>query len=129
MSALLSRQLLLFLVVGGLQLLVDWSVFVGLTLAGVPIAPANLLGRALAAVLGFWLNGRYTFADGVQARLDGRHKLRFLIAWLLLTMLSTGALSMVEAQAGLQMAWLAKPMVEAVMAAIGFVVWRQWVFR
>ena len=25
--------------------------------------------------------------------------------------------------------WLAKPAVEALVAAIGFIVWRQWVFR
>ncbi len=29
----------------------------------------------------------------------------------------------------LQMLWLAKPVVEALVAALGFIVWRQWVFR
>ncbi len=129
MQFALSRQLFLFLLVGGLQLLVDWAVFVLLTYLGLPLVAGNIGGRVTGALLGFWLNGRYTFAHGGQPRLDGMHLRRFIVAWLLITVLSTGLLSLVEHQFDLRAAWIAKPAVEALMALVGFGVWRQWVYR
>lgn len=129
MTVALSRQLLLFLLIGALQLLLDWAVFVALTQAGLPLVAGNVCGRVAGACLGFWLNGRYTFAHGGRPRLDRVHRRRFILAWGLLTALSTGLLAGVELRFDLRAAWLAKPLVEAVMALIGFVVWRQWVFR
>jgi len=126
----LSRQLLLFLLVGAAQVALDWAVFVALTHAGVAVAVGNVIGRICGACLGYWLNGRYTFAGS-----DGRPRLgpvqlrRFITAWLLLTALSTLLVWMVAGRFSLQMAWLAKPAVEALIAVIGFVVWRQWVYR
>lgn len=125
----MTRQLLLFLLIGGLQVLVDWTVFVLTTHLGLSLVTGNLAGRVSGALLGFWLNGRYTFAHGGQPRLDSLHLRRFIIAWLLMTTLSTLLLWAVEQRFDLQAAWLAKPAVEALMALIGFVVWRQWVYR
>jgi len=104
-------------------------VFIGLSALGLPVIPANVVGRVAGATLGFWLNGRYTFADQGRPRLSGQHLRRFVIAWSLLTALSSALLYLVEARSNLHMAWLAKPLVEALNAAIGFVVWRQWVYR
>jgi len=129
MSPVLTRQLLLFLLVGGVQVLLDWALFVALTHAGLPLATGNLTSRACAAALGFWLNGRYTFAAQGRARLDSVHLRRFILAWLVLAALSTLLLAGVAQRFDLRAAWLAKPAVEAMMAALGFVVWRQWVFR
>jgi putative flippase GtrA len=125
----LTRQLFLFLVIGAVQVLLDSSVFVLLSLAGLPVAPSNVAGRICGACLGFYLNGRFTFADAGRPRLDKAHLGRFIVAWLLLTALGTVLLVCVERQFDLRAAWLAKPAVEAFLAAIGFVVWRQWVFR
>jgi len=129
MFRLLARQLVAFALVGAAQVLLDWSVFVALTHAGIAVAPANVVGRVSGACLGFWLNGRYTFATQGRPRLDREHLLRFAAAWIALTVLSTVLVSQVAGRFDLQAAWLAKPAVEAAMAAIGFVVWRQWVFR
>ena len=129
MFRLLARQLIVFALVGAAQVLLDWSVFVALTHAGAAVAPANILGRISGACLGYWLNGRYTFAAQGRPRLDREHLLRFAIAWTVLTLLSTLLVAQVAVRVDLQAAWLAKPVVEAAMAAIGFVVWRQWVFR
>lgn len=129
MSRPLSRQLLLFLIIGGIQVLVDWAMFVTLTYAGLPLVAGNLAGRASGACLGYWLNGRYTFAADGRARLDRVHMTRFIFAWLVLTALSTLLLSGVVHRFDLRAAWLAKPAVEALMAMLGFVVLRQWVFR
>jgi putative flippase GtrA len=125
----LTRQIAIFLVVGGVQLALDSAVFIGLSALGLPVIPANIAGRVSGATLGFWLNGRFTFADRGQARLSGRHLRRFVVAWSLLTALSSALLYLVEARSNLQTAWLAKPVIEAVNAAIGFVIWRQWVYR
>jgi putative flippase GtrA len=123
------RQVGLFLLVGLAQIALDTTVFVSLSALGLPVTPSNFLGRVSGASLGFWLNGRYTFADQGRARLSGVHLRRFAIAWLLLTALSTLTLQVIVSQHDLHDAWLAKPFVEALIAAIGFVVWRQWVFR
>jgi len=125
----ISRQALLFLAVGVAQLLLDSAVFVLLTAFGLPLVPGNILGRVAGACLGYWLNGRYTFARAGEPQLQRRHLWRFVVAWSGLTLLSTALLALVEPLAGLSGAWLAKPFVEALMAAIGFVLWRQWVYR
>ena len=127
--AALSRQIVVFLVVGALQLAVDSTVFIGLSALGLAVIPANVAGRVTGATLGFWLNGRYTFATPGRLRLSGLHLRRFIIAWLLLTALSSALLYVIEARSGLHATWLAKPVVEGINAMIGFVVWRQWVFR
>jgi hypothetical protein len=46
-----------------------------------------------------------------------------------LTALSTVLVTVVAARLGLQMAWLAKPLVEACLAVVSFLVSRHWVYR
>jgi putative flippase GtrA len=125
----LSRQGLLFVVVGGLQLAVDSLLFVGLTWMGIPVSPSNLAARAGAAGLGFWLNGRFTFSSGNQSRLGSRRFSRFVIVWVGLTIVSTIVLSMLADALGLEWAWLAKPLVEVVLALLSFFLQRHWVYR
>jgi len=123
------RQVGLFLIIGIAQVALDTCVFVAVTWLGLPVAPGKFLGRISGATLGFWLNGRYTFADQGRPRLSGRHLRRFIFAWLLLTALSMLILQTAAAHVALPYVWLLNPAVEALMAAIGFVVWRQWVYR
>ena len=125
----LVRQGGSFLVVGLLQLLLDWMVFVGVTALGVPAVPGNIAGRVAGALLGFWLNGRVTFAHDGQARLGWRRLGRFLAVWVPLTLLSTLAVSGVSSALGLQLAWLAKPLVEGLLAVVAFFLWRHVVYR
>ena len=86
-------------------------------------------GRTSAATLGFWLNGRYTFADGQGSRLGWRRFARFWMLWLVMTALSTLLVAMVETRLGLRWAWLAKPVVEAGLAVANFFLMRRLVFR
>ena len=125
----LTRQGSWYLAIGLAQLLVDWAIFVGLTALSVPAAPGNLAGRVGGALLGFWLNGGITFAQEGEARLGLRHLRRFTIAWLLLTLASTWLVTLIAGRAGLGLAWLAKPVVDAALAGIGFFVSRHWVYR
>ena len=126
----LLRQGSAYLIIGVLQLLVDWAVFVLVTAAGLPVVQGNLAGRVAGMLLGFWLNGRITFAtaDGEQ-RLGWRRFARFLPLWLLLTTASTLLVSSADHALGLQYAWLAKPLVEGGLAVISFLLLRHVVYR
>ena len=125
----LLRQGSRYLAFGVLQLLLDWLLFVAFTALGMPAAPANLASRTSAAMLGFWLNGRYTFADGQGSRLGWGRFARFWALWLVMTAISTLLLALVEAQLGLKWAWLAKPVVEGALAAANFFLLRHIVYR
>lgn len=125
-----QRQLLLYGVMGGLQLLADWLCFVALTFVNVDVVPANLISRVVGAALGFWLNGRHTFADA-QSRpsLGRRQAIRFAIGWLLTAILSTTAVWLLERFAGLEWARTGKFFVDSGLALFGFVLSKYWIFR
>lgn len=124
----LIRQSRHYLIIGAIQWLVDWAVLVALSHAGMPVAPANIGGRVSGALLGFWLNGRITFAaDDTEV---GRRQLaRFIALWLCTTAVSTLAMGTIDARLGLKWAWLAKPLVELALGLAGFLVSRHWVYR
>lgn len=125
----LIRQGSSYLIIGLVQLGVDSALFVGATALGMPVAPANLLGRLCGMLLGFWLNGRHTFAQDGQHRLGWKRFGRFLALWAVMTTLSTVLVSAVADQLGLTHAWLAKPLVEGGLAALSFLLMRYVVFR
>ncbi|BBO53186.1 membrane protein [Stenotrophomonas maltophilia] len=112
-----------------MQLLVDWLVFVVTTALGLPIVPANVAGRLAGMLLGFWLNGRYTFAEAGTHKLGWRRFARFFGLWLLLTVASTLLVSLVDHTLGLQYTWLAKPLVEGGLAGVSFLLMRYVVYR
>lgn len=124
----LLRQGGSFLVVGLLQLLIDWVVFVALSWFGLAAVPSNILGRISGAMLGFWLNGRFTFA-GEDTTIGRRQLARFIIMWSSTTAISTWAVGTIDATAGLKWAWLAKPAIDLALSGIGFLVSRHWVYK
>ena len=124
----LTRQGRDYLAIGLLQWLVDWGVVVGLTHIGMPVAPANVAGRITGALLGFWLNGRFTFA-GARYTLGGTQLQRFMMMWIGTTLLSTWALTQIDDVLGLRWVWLAKPAIEIALGFVGFVLSRYWIYR
>ena len=124
----LGRHARHYSIVGGIQWLLDWAVMVAFSHLGMPVEPANICGRIAGALLGYWLNGRFTFAsDDTEV---GRTQLRrFLLMWLCTTAVSTWALGHIDDWFGLKWAWLAKPGVELLLGAVGFVLSRHWVYR
>jgi putative flippase GtrA len=125
----LFQQAPRYVIAGVFQLLLDWLVFVLLTALGMAVAPANLAGRVSGALLGFWLNGRWTFAQEGRPRLGWRRLLRFAVVWLALTLASTWLVAAVASGLGLKQAWLAKPLVEGTLALLAFFLWRHVVYR
>ncbi|AWH26687.1 GtrA family protein [Stenotrophomonas sp. YAU14D1_LEIMI4_1] len=126
----LFRQGTSYLVIGLAQLLLDWLLFVACTAAGMPVVPANVAGRLGGMLLGFWLNGRYTFADAQGGqRLGWRRFARFLALWVLMTIASTLLVAAADHALGLQYAWLAKPLVEGGLACVSFLLMRFVVYR
>ncbi len=123
------RQLVLFGVVGGLQLLLDWGLFVALTALGAPVAPANVAARVAGAMLGFWMNGRVTFVRPGQPALVGRPLARFVAFWLATTAVSTLGVYWLDDQQGRAAAWLGKPLLDAGLAVLGFFAGRHWIYR
>lgn len=123
------RQAFLYGIVGGVQLLVDWAGFVALTMLGVWVVPANLLARVSGALMGYWLNGRYTFARGGKPSLCGASAVRFVAFWLLTTALSTAGVYLLDAEQGRLAAWLGKPLLDASLAVAGFLASRYWIYR
>lgn len=125
---MIRRQLFGYAVVGAAQILVDWAIFVGLTALGSPVAGSNIASRLIAAVLGFWLNGRFTFAGQVTG-LGSGHALRYAASWVAMTALSTLAVRAADGLAGLHAAWLLKPAIDVVLAGIGFLASKYWIYR
>ena len=124
------RQVVGFGLVGAAQLAVDWLCFVALTWLGVAVVPANLVGRVAGASLGFWGNGRFTFARPGEAPRLGRRRLwRYAIFWLAMSLLSTLAVLALDQLRGLHAAWLGKPAVDAALAALGFLAAKYWIYR
>jgi len=124
----LARHGSRYLVVGVVQLLLDWAVFVALSASGVLVEPANILGRVSGAALGFWANGRFTFA-GEDTAVGRRQFARFAVMWLATTAISTWAVGHIDDTVGLRWAWLAKPAIDVTVSAVGFVLSRHWVYR
>lgn len=126
---MLRRQVPLYIVVGLAQLGLDAGLFITLTSVGVPVAAANVVSRASAALLGFALNGRYTFQSADHPWRLASSLPRFMAIWCALTAIGTIAVSAVDAHGSLRLAWAAKPMIDALLAAAGFIVSRRWIYR
>lgn len=125
----IARQSMSFVLVGCCLVVTDWVAFVLLTAAGMGAPPANVIGRATGALLGFWLNGWITFGQTGAPRFGYHRFARFTLLWLTLTLLSTVLITMLVVRLSLHVAWLAKPAVEAGMAVLSFFACRRWVYR
>ena len=124
----LRRHAASYAVIGIVQWLLEYGLMLGLSEWVMPVEPANVIGRLAGACLGFWLNGKLTFAgDDTHV---GRHAaLRFVAMWIALTVLNTGIVALVDDVFGLRAAQLLKPGADLVSGGIGFLLSRHWVYR
>lgn len=124
----LGRHARHYLLIGGVQWLVDWGVLVLLTQYGMQVEAANVCGRIAGALLGYWLNGKITFA-GEDTAVGRTQLMRFVAMWLGTTAVSTWSMGYIDDVAGLKWAWLAKPALELALGVVGFLLSRHWVYR
>ena len=124
----LGRHARHYLLIGGLQWLVDWGVMVLLSNWGMAVELANILGRVAGAMLGYWLNGKLTFA-GDETEVGRTQLVRFILMWIGTTTVSTLSMGLIDDHLGLKWAQLAKPAVEGVLGVVGFLLSRHWVYK
>lgn len=126
------RQPLFFLIVGGVQYLIDAGLYALMISNGVTTLPANITSRASAASMGFLLNRYWTFGQRNESLKRFISSLaRFLVLFIAMTALSTLAVLWLESQWGDDNTSriIAKLLVEAVLAVASFLTARFWVFR
>lgn len=124
----LRRHLGGYTAIGLLQWLVEYGLMLALSEWVMPVAPANVIGRVFGAALGFWLNGKWTFA-GDGTHVGRRAFVRFVVMWLALTVLNTWIVHAIDARFGLRMAQLLKPLADISSGVLGFVLSRHWVYN
>lgn len=122
-------QITRYALVGLAQIAFDTAVFSLLFALGVDAAWANIAGRVAGIPLNFYLHGRFTFADGQAAPLGTRRFSRYVVLWTSLTLASTGLIHVADQLLPSHWVYLAKPAIELMLAAVSFVVARQWVYR
>lgn len=125
---MMRREMTGYAAVGFAQLAIEWALFVSATILLVPVPVANVMARIAGASLGFWLNGRFTFARS-GAVLDRRALLRFAASWAALTIIGTVLISAIEISGGLRAAWIGKPAIDVLLAGVGFFASKYWIYR
>lgn len=125
----LSRQLVFYLAFGVFQLCVDWLIFLSLTHFGVDIRIANPTSRLIAALVGYLLNGLFTFRTSAAPQIRGRTLAKYLALWVLLTCLSTLLILLGHKLIGDSALPYVKFVVEAFLALVSFTLMKLWVYR
>jgi len=116
-----------------LQYIIDVTLFIGLfSLFGFPVL-FNITSRAIAAVTGYYLNGIVTFKVG-QTIGAKKRKLRFLMLWIGMTFLSSIAITMIMYLSERNgwppnMIAISKPLIEAALFLLSFLIQKIWVFN
>jgi putative flippase GtrA len=115
-----------FVVVGLVQMAIDFAVFAAGLKLGLDIGYANAAGRISGAISGYLINGSWTFRSGSARMIGGMSLGRYLLAWVILTLVGTWA---INALSLLGMNPLgAKIVIEAMLAIASFAVMRAWVY-
>ena len=124
----LRRHAMSYAAIGLAQWLLEYGLMLALSEWVMPVEPANVIGRVAGAMLGFWLNGKWTFAgDDTHV---GRHAAaRFVAMWLALTVLNTWIVAAIDDRYGLGLAQLLKPGADLVSGGVGFLLSRHWVYK
>jgi putative flippase GtrA len=124
----LRRHLGGYTAIGLAQWLVEYGLMLALSEWVMPVEPANVIGRVAGAMLGFWLNGKWTFA-GEDTHVGRHAALRFVTMWLALTVANTWIVAHLDDVLGLHWAQLLKPGADLLTGGVGFLLSRHWVYK
>ncbi|MDG2539379.1 GtrA family protein [Dyella jiangningensis] len=125
----LSKQLVLYIAFGVLQLAIDWMLFLVFVRSGLQVPIANVMSRFSAAVCGYLLNGYMTFASEGKFQPGVSNFSKFATLWLCLTFCSTTLVSLSAAAFGTRFLPVSKFVIEALIAGCSFVAMKFWVYR
>lgn len=117
-----DRQLLKYLIVGGVNTLFGYTCFLVLITAGLADWLAMALGTVLGVIFNFFSTGGVVFENR-----DPRRLLRFVPLYALLYAINLASLKVLLAL-GLNV-YLASSLLVLPMAFLGFVLNKNWVFR
>jgi len=117
-----------FTLVGVVLMGIDTGVFSALHWLGLALLPANGIARIVAALASFYLNGRYSFAGHGAPRPHAIRLGRYAAWWVLMTAIRTGVLWACNQSFGESSVYVAKPVVQFVLAVIAFFVSRHWIY-
>lgn len=124
----LPGQLLIYVLVGVFQLVIDLLLFQSLISAGVDAVPANFISRLSAGLLGFAGHRIFTFRATWEIR-NVPAFLRFIGWWVACTLLGGWLLGEFIDRSGMGAPLAAaKVAVELLLALASFLVFRHWVF-
>lgn len=111
-----------------MQFAVDSLIYTALSTVGVSIVLANILSRGSAALLGYYINGKYTF----NKKASSKTFIRFCIYWVFMTVLSTSLLwGVKEIYSGVEntiFTFVSKVLVELLLFFISFILAKKMVF-
>ncbi|MCX2524834.1 GtrA family protein [Larsenimonas rhizosphaerae] len=118
-----------FLLVGGFLLALDSFIFYLSTNTGVSVLWGNILGRIAGAFTGFILNKIFTFSKNKNGGKILIQSLRYIFFWMVVTSISTLSLYIITNALELKAAWIAKPIIEAVLAFLSFFASKYWIYK
>ncbi|WBM72088.1 GtrA family protein [Buttiauxella sp. WJP83] len=123
------KKLLLFFICGVIQFAIDSSLYTVLSYVGVGVTLSNVSSRALAASVGYYINGRLTF----KRSMNGRVLFKFVIYWAGMTVISTVLLYLCKvifnSQNSVFLTAVSKVCVEIVLFFISFIIAKLWVYK
>lgn len=127
----LNKQISLYLVIAGIQYIIDVVIFALLILFTAPEI-ANILSRLIAALFGYGLNGVFTFKAANQSHIHLNSLIRFIFVWCIMTILSTLLIDQ-AVKAYCNGGWYctvgAKLVVEILLATLSFTLQKFLVYR
>lgn len=124
------KNLFIFFTVGVTQLLVDTLLFSLMVKFGIDYVIANFASRAIAAITGFILNGKFTFKKSLSTAVF----IKFWLYWFLMTSLSSLLLLLIRSLIATAIpedyiAVFSKIIVEFVLFFISYIIAKVWVYR
>lgn len=118
-----------YFIVGGAQFVLDVTLFVIFSFFGVNLVIANVASRFLAAVLGYFLNRRYTFGGMRAGTSERKTVLRYWFFWGCMTLVSTHLIKiLLSCCSHYGLSFSVKIPIELALCVVGYIVSKLWVF-
>lgn len=126
----MKKQITFYLIIGGFQYFLDGFLFAALTLV-MPVQYANVLSRGVVALIGYQLNGRFTFRTEVGVNTSFKGFAKYLLLWMVTTSISTMAIWAMNHT--YQNEWsivvMSKFCIEGLIVVLSFLVQKFYIYR